>query len=362
MAWRSPPLTTLWVVATSIVLTASSCLIEVPKIKACGDGYIDFNAGEACDPAADEATMTLLAEQACLENSQAPGRAVCDPESCQFIATADECAVCGDGLTQGPEDCDGTAPLIKCPDGITTPNCNVATCQADFSNCPTCGNGLLDEDMNEECDPVILPGPDGEEGGNGLVQVVACRDLEVLADLPSSKSQPNEPPGRITYTRGEVALDRCANNVCQLVRKPCNFCGDGELDEQHTDRPGDQIIGGSFIRPGERCEIGVHSEFMSQRCNTWCGANDDELEVSCNYECNFDCTDGQLMFEGDWEGATPDDLGCCLVKGERCNPEGPDGIMQQFPCCKGLEPDAEGNGCDGQKFDATNNVLVNVCG
>jgi hypothetical protein len=343
-------------------LAGSACLTELPKAKACGDGYIDFAAGEQCDPRAAPGELDPLAEQACKDNNfQGEGRAFCDPLSCEFQATAFECAVCGDGVVMGAEDCENGVMLKKCPDG-TEADCNLSTCTADYSNCPSCGNGLLDTDLEEECDPNISLSPgesdgdtgDGDGGGPGLVQVAACRDLEVLAFLPAGKTQPNEEPP-IHYTVGEVSLDTCGV-ACQFSRWNCNFCGDGELDIAHTDRLEDNQ---TFNRPAERCEDGPHSEHMTQRCRDWCATDDEELGVSCDYVCNRDCSDGELMFTGDMEGADPiDDLGCCLVKGERCDPAG---VEQEFPCCKGLTHPGEGNGCDGQKFDVNMN-LIEVCG
>lgn len=356
VAKRPPTLIALGLFATLSVMHGA-CMVEVPGIKACGDTKLDRAAGEECDPTMDPDELADLAQQACDDNDLPRGAAICDPVTCQFIATAVECAVCGDGITMGAEDCDNSQPIKKCPDGVTAAECNTDSCTADFSNCPSCGNGWLDLDIEEECDPniSISPGEEGGDDGPGLVQVVSCRDLSVLAFLPEGKTQPNEAPGPITYTGGDVGLDSCGS-ACQFSRQSCNFCGDGELDGLHTDRTEDNQ---TFSRPAERCELGVHSDYMTERCREWCGTADAELEVDCVYECNDDCSDGWLMYNGDMEGADPiDDLGCCLAKGERCDPSG---IAQEFPCCKGLANPEDGNGCDGQKFDANDN-LIEVCG
>lgn len=77
----------------------------------CGDGFVDVDSGEHCDP---------------------PDHHLCDPQ-CQIYPL-----VCGDGAVQAGEDCDP-------PDGVT---CN-QDCKKIF-----CGNGLLEQ--GEQCDP-----PDG---------------------------------------------------------------------------------------------------------------------------------------------------------------------------------------------------------
>lgn len=353
MVRRSPPLASLGVVASLLGFGPVGCLTEVPKIKACGDGYIDFHAGEECDPHADPVELRDLAGDACAANGLPRGEALCDPQTCRFTATPFECSVCGDGFTQGYEDCDNSAPPFMCADGKTPLGCT-DSCTADFSNCPTCGNGILDSAENEECEYNInFSG--GGDGGPGIVGVVSCRDLPVFADLPASKSQPNEPPGQpIHYTNGDVALDAC-DDTCFFPRNYCNFCRDGELDGAYNDR-----VNGILIpRPAELCEEGVDSEHMINRCREWCGAASDVV-VTCDYECNADCSDGHLTFEGDWGSAQPiEELGCCLPAGEPCNPNGPP--VGVFPCCKGLKNPEGGNGCDSPILNSEGQTLW-ACG
>ena len=120
VAKRPSTLIALGLIATLGGAMHGACLIEVPAIKACGDTRLDPAAGEECDPTMDPAELAELARLAC-DNG---GSAVCDPVTCQFIATAVECAVCGDGITMGAEDCDNSQPIKKCPDGVTTAECN----------------------------------------------------------------------------------------------------------------------------------------------------------------------------------------------------------------------------------------------
>src|SRR5690606_7905103 len=129
-ALRSPlhPGVAPWVAWVAVCGSlASGCIIELERRIACGDGYVDVEAGEACDPA-DPAKAYL---NACAANGYSLGEAACDPQSCQIITNLAQCAVCGDGKAEQGEDCDrGVDPVQYCPDGSTKADCNDDTCLA----------------------------------------------------------------------------------------------------------------------------------------------------------------------------------------------------------------------------------------
>lgn len=144
-------------------LVANACLIDLDHRKACGDGYVDLAAGEECDPE-DEDSF----EDACRDIRPA-GVGACDPIECTIIDTIEQCAKCGDGILDfdAGEECEANAIPTPCP--TEGPVSCTQDCKIDFSACDKCGNG--DVDAGEECDPAAAGGiaiPRPCAGGDGL--------------------------------------------------------------------------------------------------------------------------------------------------------------------------------------------------
>ena len=322
---------------------ATGCLVELERRVACGDGYVDRAAGEACDPADPERSHI----GACAANGYSNGEAACDPLTCQIITNLAQCAVCGDGNTEQGEQCEGPiATALLCPDRSTQPLCDQTTCMADYSVCPSCANGV--PDPGEECDPVnpcrgLAADEYDCDDGPPILSPVSCSDLEVLASsLDKAK-----------YTLGTVNQNLCGAG-CRYSRETCNFCGDGILDPEHDDLGRN---GTAWTRPAERCEVGVLTDYVAGLCADWCGASLPDARVSCNYRCTGACTGAELQFEGEMETADPiADLGCCSPKGTRCG----DGDLLEFPCCAALENPGSGDGCKSQVLGT--GEILELCG
>ncbi len=323
------------------------CLTELPRRIACGDGFVDREAGEACDPA-DPQQRHL---NACAEQGFSAGQAGCDPETCQVIVDNFQCAVCGDGKVEGNEACDGPIRPANtiCPDEARTiPTCDLPTCQADFGSCPSCQNGL--HEPNEECDPVDPC--DGiaassldcdDDDGPPITVPTDCSELEVLAATVD----------KAAYTRGSVNQADC-QGVCRFSRQKCSFCGDGILDPAHNDVGfGGQL----FMRPAEQCEenIDVPPPLVQESCNAWCRASSPDVPTSCNYRCINGCVSVELDYDGPIESADPvGQLGCCSPKGTPCD------LALEFPCCRALANPGQGDGCIDQVLGT--GELQRVCG
>jgi hypothetical protein len=134
---------TLYLAGQSLYTTnAASCLVTK-----CGDGRVDVL--EECDgpiPIADAACSAL--------GTYVSGNFACTPD-CKLDMSACVGAVCGNGLVDPTEDCDGAA-FKSCTDidavryGGGTLKCD-AHCAYDTSACTLrCGNGIVDE--GEDCD------------------------------------------------------------------------------------------------------------------------------------------------------------------------------------------------------------------
>src|SRR5690606_25841881 len=148
---------------------------------------------------------------------------------------------------------------------------NDDTCLADFSVCPSCQNGIVD--AGEECDPVEpcrgLAADEHNCDGEGppILSQKSCAEIEVLASSLD----------KAAYTRGTVNQNNCGEG-CRYSRRECNFCGDGVLDPEHDDVG---LDGAFFLRSAERCEVGILTDYVAERCADWCGASSPDSLVSC---------------------------------------------------------------------------------
>ncbi len=179
----------------------SACTLTIDPDIACGDGYVDLEAGEECDPGEPDSFIN-----ACVGTNRPDGVAACDPLSCTIVNDLEQCAVCGDGRVDESlgEQCDGDELNGRtCPGGVGILQCTTA-CLFDTSECGLCGNGTLDE--GEECDPNLDQLTMGKPN---------CTDLV----SPRGPSQP--------YTAGQPGTCR---SDCRWERTGCSYCGNGRVD------------------------------------------------------------------------------------------------------------------------------------
>jgi hypothetical protein len=294
------------------------CLIEIAPALSCGDGYVDLAAGEQCDPADPLRGF----ESSCVEAGMTPGKGGCDPETCQLVVSVEQCAVCGDNIAEGAEPCDGSdLRQPPCADAVCLDDCTF-----DLSLCPTCGNGQFDPEGDGECDASQLCRARAPEHGERrsclhpddplVTEERSCETLEVLAVGIDTR----------VYARGSVTLEDCQDQ-CVYSREDCDFCGNGLLEPQHDDLG---ASGNYFTRAPEVCEVGPAGDnpAAQQFCAQYCTPGQPNARVLCEIECTGACTSFDLLYEGDPTLADPEDLGCCLAKGEPCGVAG-----QTLSCC-----------------------------
>jgi hypothetical protein len=135
----------------------------------CGDGVRE--GAELCDG-------EDFGDISCESEGYTAGTLVCG-ESCMTYAT-DGCYICGNGLLEVAEDCDGPlGPGVTCESaGFTegTIACDMVTCLYDTSGCSLCGNGIVEG--AEPCDADDVGGMSctdvGFDGGMLACEVGAC--------------------------------------------------------------------------------------------------------------------------------------------------------------------------------------------
>jgi cysteine-rich repeat protein len=195
---------------------------------------------------------------------------------------AEEQAVCGDGIVNGNEACDGEAPEHQSCEGLgfgPGPLRCKANCQADVSACApgeNCGNGQIDG--AEQCD-------DGD--ANSDTEPNACRKN---CSLPSC--------GDSVVDRGEGCDDGRANSdfradTCRSNCQPAH-CGDGLIDS------GEECDSKQLGRA--TCEReGFSSGKLS--CTDHC-----ELDTSQCFTCGDGVADGDKPADPGYEACDTDDF------------------------------------------------------
>ncbi len=187
----------------------------------CGDGIVDPDLGETCDPPGSVPDTPPGNENACRDNCTYCGDGIVNNgEECDDPddpRCSDDCMVvppfCGDGIVDPNETCD---PPGSVPD---TPPGNENACR---DSCTYCGDGIVNN--GEECDD-----PDDPLCTDDCMLVPVCGDGVVDSDLGETcdppGSVPDTPPGN--------------ENAC---RDNCTYCGDGIVnDGEECDDPDDPL-------------------------------------------------------------------------------------------------------------------------
>lgn len=249
------------------------------QVASCGDGVADN--GEDCD--GDDVNGAICADLPPLNH----GSLSCNLD-CTF--DTDACYRCGDGAIDPGEDCDGDdlgvvdTETANCgnitgkPDGVLA--C-LTDCTHDISECALCGDGLIEG--AEECDDASSNSDQPNADCRLNCTTAGCGDGITDHDAPVPEQcdcgidAMAIPSGCVTVNADGVA--NTCNTDCTLPE-----CGDGQNDNL-----------GLFGRAPEECDLGIGvncEDAATCACNTQCelpACGNGVLEAHLGEQC--DCGD-----------------------------------------------------------------------
>ena len=230
----------------------------------CGDGKIDTDYGEKCDP----------------QKADDPNSPYCSDNCKQIVGR------CGDGLPNGNEECDNgeTGPN---PNGNTRCAYGEKECEVCTTDCKIaagtetsyCGNGGIDESNGEKCDDrqnngkYLFNNPGycnknckgwGEGGfcGDGTLQRANCEGFNNCntAEGANEACDNGTDNGKTDCAYGETSCTVCTSSCTQTDGTETSYCGDGKVDSEN----------------GEKCDDGntEDGDYCSADCKTntgYCG-------------------------------------------------------------------------------------------
>gem|GEM_PF-1404559 len=260
-----------------------ACTLPLTVEIACGDGYVDFRAGEECDPLVEDSFSS-----ACAEVGIPEGAALCDEETCEIVNTVEQCAVCGDGQIDGDEQCDGTnLDNEKCPLGDDVLRCN-ADCTFDDSLCNRCGDGTVDAELLEECDVASL---------DEIAEPRPCAGADIGGP---GEIRPLTNPAGTPYTAG---FSVACTDDCKYSRLSCSFCNNDFIDPARAiDLDGNLSL--PEVCDGDKINLDhLEGEFPNSSC--WEPDPEGNTIQRPNVTCDADCS-GYVTVAGP---------GCCIQSG-----------------------------------------------
>ena len=240
----------------------------------CGNGILEASIGEVCDDGNrnDHDGCSADCKVKVAACTCPPGELCsCPPGTCGIGANPCPSQTCGNGIVEGSEDCDDGASNVNttdpgqayngctasckrggfCDDGQVNgseqcdgyvnngtygPNHSLS-CNPDCTYGPRCGDGIVQTEYGEECEPTMSDDP---QCTNGCRVPGGCGDMIV---------QPPEQCDDGAYNSGEYG--HCAPSC---VHAP--YCGDGvKYGPEECD---DGILDGSYGSCTRLCDLAPH--------------------------------------------------------------------------------------------------------
>ena len=271
---------------------------------------------------------------------------------------------CGDGITQGREECDdGELNEALCPYGVTECNTCSSECKIVAGTPSFCGDGVLHLDQ-EECDDPGLTAQCDYGLLDCLVCDASCRltagevsycgDGVVNGAEGEACDRGDEPE---TCTYGSATCTLCGSD-CQYVETPGGYCGDGVHQEEHEACDDGNTVSGDYCQADCQAVSGFCGDQIVQT-NEVCDDGNTEDGDYCRRDCGAatgSCGDGviqaiEVCDDGNTEDGDYCQNDCAAVTGS-CG----DGEIQNGEVCD------DGNTAAGDYCSA--NCLANTgsCG
>ena len=310
----------------------------------CGNGIVD--TGETCDPL--QTCPVTCAQQACTLRSLANGgtcQAVCQisgtqtqcasddgccPAACNAVNDNNCSAVCGNGVLEPGERCEGASCPTSCPNVgcmlramqgtlcqrqcvdagnvstcVTGDGCCPANCTAmNDADCSGCGNGRVE--AGETCDPPgSCPVCDDQDDCTADTQTGSAATCDVVC-------------GHAAKTCSAAGNDRCCPAGCTAGNdSDCAGCGDGVVDPTAGETCDPPSSCPTACTPGQCWEVKTLTGSPAT-CNARCSTT----QLACSgRRVDGCCPPGCNTSTGNSDGDCPAMCGNGTVEtGETCDP------------------------------------------
>jgi cysteine-rich repeat protein len=300
------------------------------EIGGCGDGVVNSDKGEVCDDgntrSGDGCSADCMSTEVCGNNilDTAAG------ELCDDGNTRD-----GDGCSSKciPERCGNKIldPGEVCDDGNTISGDG---CSADCTSNEACGNGIVDKDVHEECDPIdLFPLPARDTSTcNSDCTFAKCGDGHTNTQYLIIDSGPPHFEQCDSGVMGIRMDSPSCNQDCTVAR-----CGDGYTNmaagEMCDEGSGNSNLPDAACRKDchkPTCGDGITDTGLGERCDDGNHDNTDACPDGPGGMCKpATCGDGFV-----WEGHEQCDDGN-HDNTDAC-PDGPGGTCQPATCGDGF--------------------------
>jgi hypothetical protein len=177
----------------------------------------------------------------------------------------------------------------------------MTTCTLDLRLCSPCGNGEVEMQFGEECEP----GPGGGFGAGTPCMMLASEDF--------------------MYTSGTATV--CDRDTCTYARDNCGYCGNGRRNDPTLIAPG-------LFSDAELCDGNEFDEDRLAMLEPLPVCLEDP-DLRRNVDCDPNCQGYEVRTGVD---------ACCIKPGRDCPLAGPG---DDFQCCYTFEhPEEGGDGCE----------------